>query len=164
MVFKRNLAFPLAPTVGDDKKKKKKKKKKEGTKPVKNPDGTITTYRTRRSGDIVKKTTTPRTIRTTPPSKPEPKITREEKKKNKAQSETINKKFGLGKYEDPKKKKARKESIKAFDKQSRKRKRTAKKTEREVIKAEKANARYVEKGKKGKSSKVKLKGERDKKR
>jgi|5_EtaG_2_1085323.scaffolds.fasta_scaffold00169_17 hypothetical protein len=155
MAFKRNLAFPLAPTVGDDKKKKKKKKKT-----VKNPDGTITTYRTRRSGDIVKKTTTPSTKSTTPPSKPEPKRTRAEKKKDKAQSEAINKKFGFGKYEDPEKRKARKESMKAYDKQNRKRRRTARKTEREVIKAEKSNARYIKKVKKGKSPKVKLKGKR----
>lgn len=101
------ISQPLAATQFDDDKKKKKKKT------VKNNDGTVTYIKTKRSGDIKKKTVKDRkkstTSRTNPPVEKDTR-TREQKKKDRELMERVDKKYGLSDYS--KEKKAKDKAIK----------------------------------------------------
>ena len=101
------ISQPLAATQFDDDKKKKKKKT------VKNPDGTTTYIKTKRSGDIKKKTVKDRKKSTTPrtntPIEKDTR-TREQKKADRELMERVDKKYGLSDYS--KKNKAKKKLAK----------------------------------------------------
>jgi len=165
MAYKRNLSFPLAPTFEDPGDKKRKRKKKSTI--TKNADGTFTKSRTRRSGDVVKKTIKPRKKTPSKPAvkpTPEPRMTKEQKAKEQAIMDAFDKKHGRGKYETRADRRARtkpdRDAVKEWKKLERKRKQKARvekrQVKREVIRAEKGKSKKSRPSK----SRVKLKGAR----
>ena len=133
--MKRNLSFPLAPTGGDPEKKKKKKKgtRKERTVYKTNPDGSVTRQLTKRSGKVkYLKTRKPKkTI--TKPTPPEPKRTKEQKKKETEIQKRVDKKHALSKEEM----RETSQRIKDREKAKKKVKKEARIHERWVVPAEK---------------------------